>query len=226
MDYEQALEVFELEDLDSTTFNSFRKLYKKLAKQRHPDTKDGSDKEFVELREAYVLLSEYGEFPDFTEENPNAIKLSKASKNTLKSLTKDEIIKKYYKDTQKLENEIDVYKGFVENQEHIISKIKIRVAKITKDFDQEKSLLKNNLKTELKNLDHKYRSNKWRRLIFFLPSNSEKEYWEHYNKQLDQYSTKYSELNISFFKLILTCYGNGLNKISKQMQPKNDKVKS
>jgi hypothetical protein len=225
MDYEQALEVFELEDLETTTFNNFRKLYKKLAKQRHPDTKDGSDKEFVELREAYVLLSEYGDFADFEEENPNAIKLSKTTKNTLKSLTKDEIIKKYYKDTQNLENEIDVYKGFVENQEHIITRIKHRVSKITKDFDHEKDLLKKDLKLELKRLDIKYRSNNWRKVLFFLPSNSEKEYWENYNKQLDEYSAKYSELNTSFFKLILTCYGNGLNKISKQMQqPQKEKM--
>lgn len=221
MDYEKALEVFGLDGLDNTTFNDFRKLYKKLAKQRHPDTKKGTDKEFVELREAYVLLSEYGDFAE--NESTNAIKISKANKNALKTLTKDEVIKKYYKDTRKLENQIEVYKEYFENQDSIISRIKNRVTKITEEFDKEKTILKKDLKKEIKRLDKKYRSGTLQRILFFLPSRSEKEYWEQYNHQLDEYSAKYAELNISFFKLILTCYGNGLNKISKQLYPKEEK---
>ena len=218
MDYEAALEVFGLESLEETTFNDFRILYKKLAKKRHPDTKDGSEEAFVELREAYALLSEYGEFAE-VELNPNAIKLVRPSKNALKALTKDDIIKKYYKDTVKLSNQIEVYRGYVRKQESVITKIKHKVQKITADFTTEKALLKKDLRKEIRVLDKQYQPTLLNKIFFFLPSKSEREYWDRYNKQLDEYSARYAELNISFFKLILSCYGDGLNRISHQKQP-------
>ncbi len=220
MDYEKALEVFELESLNSLTFNDFRVLYKKLAKQKHPDTKSGSEKEFVKLREAYVLLSEYGEFSDEQKKHKNALKISKKSKNHLKSLTKDEIINKYFKDTRKLENEVGVFKGYVENQETVISKIKRKVKKITSDFDKEKDILKSDLKKEIKKIERQHKPSIFHRILFFLPQKNEEEYWDEYNKHLEEYSTKYAELSISFFKLMLTCYGDGLNTITKEKNPK------
>lgn len=218
MDYEAALEVFGLDSLQKTTFNDFRTLYKTLAKTRHPDTKDGSEKDFVELREAYALLSEYGEFAE-EELNPNALKIVRPSKNALKALTKEDIIKRYYKDTLKLTNQIEVYRGYVAKQESVINKIKQKVQKITADFGTEKTLLKKELRKEIKALDKKYAPNLWNKIFFFLPSKSEREYWDRYNRQLDEYSARYAELNLSFFKLILSCYGDGLNRISHQKHP-------
>lgn len=229
MDYEKALKIFELESLDKITFNDFRVLYKKFAKQKHPDTKSGTEKEFVKLREAYVLLSEHGEFADEHSDDEkkksskNALKISKKSKKQLNSLTKDEIINKYFKDTRKLENEIEVYRGYVDNQETIITKIKKKVKKITSDFDKEKDILKADLKKEIRKLEKERSPSLLERIFFFLPHRQDEEFWEKYNTHLEEYSTKYAELSISFFKLMLTCYGDGLNKITQSKEPKKKK---
>jgi hypothetical protein len=219
MDYDQALEVFGLENLNKTTFNDFRTLYKQLAKKRHPDTKSGSDKDFVELREAYVLLSEYGEFAEISDTNNQTsskkIKNSKAlTKNNLKTLTKEDLIKRYYRDTLKLNNELDNYQGYIKKQESVINKIKTKVTKITKEYDIEKSLLKK----EIRSLDRIKKPSWFKRFFFFFQSKTERENWERYERQLELYSTKYSELHLTFFKLILSCYGDGLNKISNQQK--------
>ncbi|NJK71664.1 MAG: hypothetical protein HC932_05505 [Thermales bacterium] len=55
MDFEKALKIFNLESLENISFDELRAMYKKLAKERHPDMKLGSSEDFVELREAYVF---------------------------------------------------------------------------------------------------------------------------------------------------------------------------
>jgi hypothetical protein len=43
---------------------------------------------------------------------------------------------------------------------------------------------------------------------------SEEEFWEKYHFEVQKYSRKDAELDVEFFKEMLTTYGGGLNKIA------------
>ncbi len=220
MDFEKALDIFNLETLEGVSFEQLRTIYKELAKEKHPDKKRGSSKDFVLLREAYVFLSEYGIFAkeQVIMGGPRANKNDKslAAKpriSDLRALTKDEILKRYFKDTQSLENQIEVYEDSLDNQAEVIVDIKDNVQKLLDEFEEEKAYMQRQLEKDLKKLEQKYNPGLLRKLLFFMPRMSDSEFKSKYNSKIDQYSKKYSDLNVSFFRLMLTSYGDGLNRI-------------
>ena len=55
MNYTEALEIFNLNSLSDITEEDFKILYRKFARSRHPDTNNGSSKDFVELKKGNAL---------------------------------------------------------------------------------------------------------------------------------------------------------------------------
>jgi curved DNA-binding protein CbpA len=221
MDFEKALKIFNLETLDNLSFEELRSKYKQLAKDKHPDKKQGSSKDFVELREAYVFLSEFGIFAreqGVIQGNAKTSKLDKSLAarpriSDLRALTKDEILSRYFKDTQSLESQIGDYQDSLEDQAGVIVDVKENVQKLLAEFEAEKKFLQEQLEKELIKLEKKYNPSLLRKLLFFIPKMSDKDFRNEYQNKIDYFSKQYSDLNISFFKLMLSSYGDGLNKI-------------
>jgi DnaJ domain/BSD domain len=189
-----ALSIFGLEEaqLGFLTPTEIKEIYRKLAKEKHPDKKGGDSSAFIELKDAYLILS------TITQQNTG---------RELVALDKDEILNRYQKDTTKL------YKTITE-QFQSISKIRTEVDDLVSDFEQKKKELEADLNSTISGLEKKYKKNLFQKIFFFLPHMSEKEFWETYHDLVNKQTTKYKNLDFELFKQMAIIYGEGLNQIS------------
>jgi len=88
------------------------------------------------------------------------------------------------------------------------------------DFEKRKKLLQNELESEIAKLEKKYSGNAFQKILFFLPKMSEEDFWKNYQTKVDEYAKMHTELDIDFFKDMLSTYGKGLNKIGESINQK------
>lgn len=207
MNLKRALEVFELESLDNLSIKGLKDLFKKLAKEKHPD-QGGNDKDFVSLKEAHNFL-----------ENELAKILSTGT--DLKELSKEEILDKYYHDTRELQVKLDDFEINLNNQASELNGIKSEVKKVLDNFETRKEELKKEFEEKISILQKSYKGNVFNRMFFFLPRMSEAQFWERYNMEVQEYSKIYSALDVKFYKTMLSVYGEGLNNIAKRLEKKD-----
>lgn len=220
MNYSEALEVFNLNSLNGITEEEFKIMYRKLARERHPDTNNGSSKEFVRLREAFDYLREFGSFQPKKKDSKKQKQIIKTDLNAIDAMSREEVVRRYKEDRKVLENQIEVYQSTIVAQEDTMYEIKNVVQKLMDDYETEKIKLQMALDEEIHTLENKYRPNFFKRLLFFIPKMSKKEFWDKYNESVTQYTAKYESLNLSFFKIMVATYGEGLNKISQNLEHK------
>ena len=203
-----AFKIFNIDSLVGLDQPKLKKIYYKLAKEKHPDRKNGNQEDFIELREAYLLLS--------TEIDKNALskKNTKTDKVNISSLSKEEILDKYYHDTKDLELKLEEFKLNLKEQNHTLNKTREKVEKEIEKFKINKTDLKNNLEQEIKNLEKKFKPNITQKVLFFLPKMTEEEFWIKYHQIVKKYSKRDSEVDIDMFKKIVEIYGDSLNDMS------------
>lgn len=218
MNYEQALRVFNLVDTTDLTFEEFRALYKKTAKDLHPDRKSGDTKKFVLLKESFDYLSEFGEFKVLVGNFIEPKELVNTDVNQLSLMSRDEIVRRYTHDRTVLEKQLMLFKKAFTEQETTINSIKDVVQQLMHDYENEKEKLQYSLEKRIEELEKEYKPSIINRIFFFLPKMSKEEFWHQYNDSVSQYSRKFEELNLSFFKILVSTYGEGLNTITKQLE--------
>lgn len=221
MNYSEALKVFGLNSINGITEEEFKIMYRKLAREKHPDTNNGSSKDFVVLREAFDYLREYGSFQEKRkfkkkEKNPHVSDIT-----TIETLSKDEVVRRYKEDRKVLENQLEVFEQSINAQEDTMIEIKNVVEKLMSDYENEKRKLQISLDEQINDLENKYKPSFFKQLLFFLPRMSKKEFWSKYNESISQYTMRYESLNLSFFKIMVATYGEGLNKISQNLEHKD-----
>jgi len=202
MNRQKALDIFELTNLDGLSLDSLKTLYKKLAKNKHPD-QGGSDNEFIVLKEAYGFLQD-------------EIKAQKLSTD-LKEFGKEEILDNYNQDKKSLENKITLFQKTFDNQIVILNNVKSETQEILEKFENQKKGLQKELEEKINRLEKNYSKGFLQKLLFFLPRMSQDEFWVKYKYQVEIYSQKYTELDIQFFKKMLEIYGDGLNEIAEKV---------
>jgi curved DNA-binding protein CbpA len=222
MNYSEALKVFSLNSINGITESEFKIMYRKLAREHHPDTNGGNTKNFVKLREAFDYLNEYGSFQEKRKSGRKPKITNPADFTAIETLSRDEIVRRYKEDRKVLENQIEVYQDSINSQEDTMLEIKNVVEKLMGDYENEKIKLQANLDGQIRDLESKYKPSFFRRLMFFMPKMSKKEFWSKYNDSIAQYSVRYESLNLSFFKIMVATYGEGLNKISKTLEDKSE----
>jgi curved DNA-binding protein CbpA len=218
MNYHQALDIFDLTDTSHITIEEFKVLYKKVARELHPDRKSGDTKKFVKLKEAFDFLGEFSEFKVEVGQFKESTDLVPVDMNQLSLLSRDELMKKYKHDRTVLEKQVNLYRNSLVQQETTISSIKNIVQQLMNDYEDEKRKLQHSLDMQIENLEKAYKPTFINRIFFFLPKMSKKEFWDRYNTSVSQYSRKYEELNLSFFKILVATYGDGLNTITLQLE--------
>ncbi len=201
MTLKQALQIFNLDDLSSVTKEDLRSTYKKLAKSKHPDSGSGKDKDFIELQEAFNILNKY-------------VHTESGTGKDLSTLSKEEILDKYFEDTKGLQKKITDFQGTFKQQNQIMEDIKEKIEDLINDFEAKKTELREELEKEVNKLERKYSDGIFKRLLFFIPKMTEEEFWSTYHQQASRYSKKHLELDVEFLKEMLTTYGEGLNKIN------------
>jgi hypothetical protein len=225
MDLKTALKIFGLESLDGQNQESLKQVYRKLAKQKHPDKQGGTNESFVELRQGYLFL--YAILA--TQEDSNDSNLVVSGNKHLKTLTKEEILNKYYTDTKDLQLKLDEYEEHISKQNQALDEVKDTVESVISEFENKKEELRKELEVEISILEKSFKSNPFKRILFFLPSLSEDEFWEKYHSKVEEYTQKDAQTDILFLKKILSVYGDGLNQISQTLikkiydQQKNQK---
>ncbi len=227
MNKKKALKIFNLESLRGINQDFLKKEFRKQAKIKHPDSQGGSKESFVELKEAYELLLElikYFDPGDIEEEssdsfdNPSQEEATPVSNvRDLKTLSKDEILDKYYQDTNNLKKSLALYQQSIDNQTRILGEIKSKVQSLVKEFESKKEVLQKDMEKDMEKLEKSYQGGLLKKIMFFLPKMSENEFWDKYHKKVDAYSKKHSELDIKFFKEMLDLYGEGLNEVGKNV---------
>ncbi|MBC7472005.1 MAG: hypothetical protein H7196_01940 [candidate division SR1 bacterium] len=221
MNYSEALKVFGLNSINGITEEEFKIMYRKLARERHPDTNNGSSKDFVILKEAFDYLREYGSFHEKRKSKKKEKNINISDITTIETLSRDEVVRRYKEDRKVLENQLEVFEQSINAQEDTMLEIKNVVEKLMSDYENEKGKLQITLDEQIQELESKYKPSFFKQLLFFLPRMSKKEFWNKYNESVSQYTLKYESLNLSFFKIMVATYGEGLNKISQNLEHKN-----
>lgn len=194
MTLDRALEIFNLSEpqLSYITADEVREIYHKLAKSNHPDKNGGNNGQFIDIKDAYMILS------SFSQSNTG---------RALVTMDKDEILHRYQQDTGKL------YKTITE-QFNSISKIREEVEVLVANFEVKKKGLEGELNDVIGELEKRYKKNLFQKIFFFLPHMSESEFWDTYNKLVEKQGDKYKNLDFELFKQMAIIYGEGLNQIS------------
>ncbi len=208
MTLKKALQIFGLDDLSGVTKDDLKNIYKKLAKTKHPDSTGGDVDDFIELQEAFNTLVKYVHHPN-------------GSNRDLASLTKEEILEKYFEDTKILQQKIDDFQSHFSQQSQIMDEIRQKIETLIADFEARKRKLRADLEREIAKLEHKYSENIFKKILFFLPKMTEEEFWEIYKEKVSKYSKKHLELDVDFLKEMLSVYGDGLNKINQSLKVNN-----
>lgn len=208
MDLQKALNIFEIKDLDGMVSKDLKNLYRNHAKSKHPD-QGGKTSDFIDLKEAYLLLQSKVKKAEISYTSEKLIK-STHFDISLEKLSKEEIIDKYHDVKLKL-TELEL--AF--NQEvQILGSVQQKVQCIVQNFEEEKKRMQKDLDEKIASLENKLSPSLLKRILFFLPKMSEDEFWENYNLHIQNYTVKTSEMDIEFFKEMLSVYGEGLNSIS------------
>lgn len=214
MDLQDALIFFGLKAIEEVSLAELKTIYRKLAKEKHPD-QGGSNSEFVNLRKAFILIKN-----ELEKHNPKTSKTTIITQE-LVELNKDELIAKYYKDTETLQNQLSVYEKSIADQQIILISLKEKVKNLVDNFNFHKQELQSSVQREVLGLEKKLnRETFWRRVFFFWPAPSTSEFWNEYNTKIQSYTSLNSDLDSKFFKDMLGTYGEGLNGLQKEIQVK------
>ncbi len=214
MDLQDALNYFGLSTTTEVTMAELKTIYRRLAKEKHPD-QGGSNTEFVNLRKAFVLLKN-----ELEKAVPKNDKITVVNQE-LAELEKDELIAKYYKDTEKLNNQLELYQKSAVDQQIVLSNLKDRVQSLVQSFNLEKDNLQASVKQEIRDLEKKLnRETFWLKIFFFWPTISKTEFWAEYNNKIQYYTSLNNDLDANFFKEMLSTYGEGLNGLKDKIPEK------
>jgi curved DNA-binding protein CbpA len=211
MDLQAALIYFGLEKIEDVTLPELKAIYRRLAKEKHPD-QGGSNTEFVSLRKAFVVLK--NEREKISPKAGEAVIVT----SELAELNKDELLSKYHKDTVNLQNQLQVYEKSIADQQTILTNLQDQVKDLVNGFNNEKANLQNSVKTDIEKLEKQLNGETfWRRIFFFMPRMSSQEFWNQYNQKIQYYSELNNQLDTNFFKQMLGTYGEGLNGLKEKI---------
>jgi len=205
MTLSQAQEIFGISSVTAISATELKRLYRDLAKKRHPDTQDGNQKEFVELKEAYIFLA---------KEMLKHPTVAQSDTRDLKTLSREEMLEKYNQDTAELKNQITLFRSSFERQDDVIHTLKTKVESIVTDFEERKAKLQTELESHIGSLEKNYSGTLLSKIFFFWPKMSENEFWDKYNAGVEEFSQKHAQIDVQFFKEMLEVYGKSLNDIS------------
>ena len=193
MNFIQALQVFDIasDRFADMTADELKEIYRAQAKAKHPDKNGGISSEFINLKEAYLLLSV------LVQENTG---------RQLVMLDKEEILNRYQKDTKK------IYEGLIK-QYQSINRIREDVNMTLSAFESRKSELEGEVSTEIEKLEKSYHRNWFKKILFFLPHMSEAEFWHNYHELVEKQSEALRNVETDLFKKTAMIYGEGINEI-------------
>lgn len=207
MDINNALKIFEITDLDGVDNDYLKFLYKNQAKKKHPDRNGGDPKEFVKLKEAYLTLQK-----KVIENSTNGRK-----SRVLANLTKEELLRRYYDDTAKLQFQINFLQ---EQAEETLQETKIQVEEIIKNFENKKEITQNEIRQSIEKMREDFNKSLIKKFSFFLPSVKD-QFWQKCNELIKENSKRQTELDMEFYKTLLNIYGETLNSISEIINQDN-----
>jgi hypothetical protein len=213
MNLQRALEIFNLENLNGLDERELKSIFKRLAKERHPD-QGGSNSDFVQLKEAHIILEQELEDGEI-----------QTTGNDLKTLSKEEILNKYYQDTHTLQSKIENLQLNLDNHAEALEHVKQGAVEVMTEFEVQKTKLKQELDISLEALQKEYNSSFLKRLFFFKQKMSEQDFWNEYHQHVHKYVRKTSDLNVELYKVMVNIYGEGLNNISR-LTGRVDKIDS
>ena len=209
MDIGNSLKIFEITDLNGLDIDNLKFLYKNQAKKKHPDRNGGNTKEFVKLKEAYLVLQK-----EVLKNSSNGRKT-----RTLANLTKEELLETYYNDTAKLQFQINFLQ---EQAEETLQETKSQVEEIIRDFEYKKEFTQNEIRKSIEKMRGEFNKSLIKKFSsFFLPTVKD-QFWEKCNKLIEENSKKQTELDMEFYKTLLNIYGESLNTISAIISQDND----
>lgn len=207
----KARTIFKLGEVEEFSLAQLKSQYKQLAMEKHPD-KGGDAAEFIELREAYLVLLE------FAKQEDSAGAATEEKSTDLKTLSKEEILKKYFDDTEDLQTQLQSFQKGVLVQVKILTEVKEKAESLVQAFDQKKQFLRKELELEIAHLEKKINPSFWQKFFFFfLPGITEEQFWKYYDEQVKVYTRKDLELDNEFFQEMINLYGKALNKVSQSI---------
>lgn len=235
MDLSSALKVLNFEEHDNLTLADLKQRYRELAKDRHPDITGGGSEEFVQLQAAYVHLrkdiirnKDSKPVADNPEKSTTSTNKDNGSKNdskpvvsfetritpenALKTLSKDEILDKYLKDTKVLQVQLESLSLKQISQKTELNKVLSEVQKLQFEYQTKITALQNELQKEVDRLEGGRLKQMWHNLII-NPLTGRNDY-EAYQKYVESYNKKRKTLQFDFNDKLVNIYGRTLNQMN------------
>jgi curved DNA-binding protein CbpA len=240
----EALSVFGITTISGETQTSLKQKYRVFAKQRHPDRTGGGSEEFIALQEAYVLLKkELKDIPndsvDTNHDEPSLTpkktsfkgrvvvdedevkkrdekpEVSIASTNELKTLSKDELLEKYYHDTTDLQERIGTLISSHELHRTVLEDVEAQVNSLSSEYRQQMNQLQTVYQKKIDKLEKNPMYRFW--IKFFVTPVTGKDLWHQYQNNIEVYKTEKEKVRSSFNERLLEIYGESLNEMSKYL---------
>jgi hypothetical protein len=230
MDLKLALKTLDFEENDNITLSELKQRYRELAKDRHPDITGSGGEDFVTLQAAYVFLrKEVIKSKDGVDQQAQLSKDAPTSKssdkstqaststqitpeNMLKTLSKDEILDRYLKDTKNLQSELETLKTKQVSQKTELNKVLKEVQKLQYEYQTKMSTLQNELQKEVDRLEGGTLKRIWQNFIV-NPLTGRSDY-EAYQRYVDQYNSQRKSLQFDFNDRLVNIYGRTLNQMN------------
>jgi curved DNA-binding protein CbpA len=240
----EALSVFGIATTSDQTHVTLKQRYRVLAKEKHPDRTGGGSEDFIALQEAYVLLKKEvkdtgkhtstSAAPDSEPKtksdtskgrvvvDEDTIKkaeekkeVSIASTNELKTLSKDELLEKYYSDTSNLQEQIGTLISNNELHRSVLEGVETEVNTLSNEYRQQMNQLQTVYQKKIDKLEKNPMYRFW--IKYFVTPVTGKDIWQQYQESVHVYQNEREKVRSSFNERLLAIYGDSLNEMSKYL---------
>jgi len=207
MDFATALRIFQLHSLDRQTEDSVKKIYKKLAKQTHPDS-GGNTQDFVELQQAYTLLLQKLQEPFFTENPRQDDHTSKNGHHNQADLQQQ--LKQCQAAYAHATHTIDRYETILNNQVNQINAVRSEINTLYTAYQQSKNIIIEEYNQAMITLD-RARGLSLKNILLGTISNEE--YLRRKNAFILRHNEQLEAVENDFIKQLLNIYQTNLDNL-------------
>jgi curved DNA-binding protein CbpA len=137
----------------------------------------------------------------------------------LQALSKDELLEKYYSDTQNLNQKIGSLVSNHELHRNVLATVEGEVSRLSDDYRQQMNRLQSKYQKEIEKLERNAAYRFW--IKYFVSPLTGKDIWAKYQDNVATYEAERKQTKAQFNDKLLLIYGESLNEMSKYLTSSN-----
>ena len=197
MDLEKALQVFHIDTLEQLVELGeigIKTLYKKMAKDTHPDHNNGQKEEFIKINSAYGILLD--EVRHIRAQMGETASIEPEKKN-------EKMVDFFYSKTAKSQKTLSPQSD-LEKVQSTLYRVQQEIVRLTQEFHQESDKIKIELEKKTTEIDLE---------IVKVNKKAKAELLNEFHYQANKYKKIQEDLRIQFDRAALDFYASALNEL-------------